>query len=152
MNKVPYQFLSRDWRPNLGILLLLVLQDPHAKFIPLNLEGPTISDAQNSFLTSRFTVDEIRKALKLLRRNKALGPDGFTMELFSKFWGLFQENFKSLFDDFYNNGKLNSCVKENFICLIKKKEDVLAKDVTPVSLTTLTYKILAKVLAKRLNK
>lgn len=58
-----------------------------------------------------------------------------------------------MFEEFYENGKLNSCVRENYICLIQKKEDaILVKDFVPISLTTLVYKLVAMVLAERLKK
>ena len=42
---------------------------------------------------------------------------------------------------------------ENFICLIKKKDDASkVKDFRPTSLTTLTCKLVAKVLAEKLEK
>lgn len=38
---------------------------------------------------------------------------------------------------FYGNGRLNACIKENFICLIQKKDCVVfVKDFRPISLTT----------------
>lgn len=56
-------------------------------------------------------------------------------------------------EEFYENGRLNSCVRENFIYLIQKKEDVVyVKDFKSINLTTLVYKIVAKVFAKRLKK
>jgi len=57
-----------------------------------------------------------------------------------------------ILEKFFINGKLKSCVQENFICLIKKKEDaVLVKDFRPISLTTLSYKVVAKGLAEWLK-
>lgn len=51
----------------------------------------------------------------------------------------------SLFKEFYENGKLNAWVKENFICLNPEKEDVIRiNDFRPISLTTSVYKIVAK--------
>lgn len=58
-----------------------------------------------------------------------------------------------MFEDFYGNGKLNSCVKENFIWLTRKKEDaMLVKDFRPISLTTIIYKVIAKVLVECLKR
>lgn len=86
-------------------------------------------------------------------KNKAPGLDGFTVEFLIKFWEVFKDNFTSLFDEFYENGRLNSCVKENFICLIKKKEDAtMVKHFRPISLTTLVYKVIAKVLVERMKR
>lgn len=58
-----------------------------------------------------------------------------------------------MFDEFHINGKLNACIKENFICLIPKKEESQqVKDFRPISLTASSYKIITKVLAERLKK
>lgn len=85
------------------------------KFIPINLPWLIVPEAQ-SMLVSRFTLVEIRNGLKSLGKNKAPGPDGFTMEFFLKFLDKFGDNFTSFFEEFYDNGY--SCVKENFICSI----------------------------------
>lgn len=110
-----------------------------------------VSEAQNDMLVSSFNLTEVRNALKSLGKNKFL-LDGFTVELFLKFWDKFNDNFTSFFEEIYDNGKLNLCVKENIICLIQKKEDaVLIKDFHPTSLTTLLYKIVAKIFAECLK-
>lgn len=75
----------------------------------------------------------------------------FTTEFLVKNWPNLKESFKRLFDDF-RNGKLNACIQENFICLIQKKEDVIhVRDLRPISRTTITYKVVAKMLADRLK-
>lgn len=57
------------------------------------------------------------------------------------------------FDEFYRNGHLNACLKENFICLLPKKELASkVKDFRPISLAHSIYKVLAKVLAERLKR
>ena len=49
--------------------------------------------------------------------------------------------------------KKKSYVEKKFICLIQKKEDaVQVWDFRPISLTTLTYKLIAKVLAEYLKR
>ena len=83
-------------------------------------------------------------------KNRASGSGGFTVEFFIKLWDMIKDNFSSLFIEFYENGRLNACIKENIICLIKEKEDAIkVRDFRPISLTTLLYKLIAKVLAER---
>ena len=95
---------------------------------------------------------EILLAVKTLGRNKALGPDDFTVEFLIKHWPIFKDTFEALLKNFHNNGRLNACIKENFICLVQKKELALEmKDFRSISLTTLSYKVVAKVLAERLK-
>ena len=63
-----------------------------------------------------------------------------------------KDSFKSLMDDFHKNGRLNTCIQENFICLVQKKDNAsVTKDFGPISLTTLSYKVIAKVLAEKLK-
>ena len=62
-------------------------------------------------------------------------------------------NFLSLFEELYKYGRLNACIQENFICLIQKKEVAVAvKDYRPISLITLSYKVIAKDLAEKFKK
>lgn len=85
-------------------------------------------------LVSQFTMVEIRQAIKDLGMNKAPGLDGYTVEFLLKFWDHFKEDFMKLSPEFYENGKLNACIKENFICLIPKKEDAVSvKDFSPLA-------------------
>ena len=102
-----------------------------------------------------FKIQSVRDKIctSITGKDKAPGPDGFTAEFLIRFWDHFKDNCLTLFNEFYENGRLNACVKENFICLIRKKEDaVRIKDFRPISLTTLIYKLFAKVLAERLKK
>lgn len=64
-----------------------------------------------------------------------------------------RSDFQALSDEFYKNGRLNACIKENFICLVQKKEAAsFVKDFQPISLITSIYKIITKVLVERLKK
>ena len=133
----------------LNFYMSLYLKLPSAGSFPTNLEWAIVSETPNTWPVSRFILEEIHKALKLLAKNKAPGPLLDTAEFFLKFWEHFKDNFKSLFEDFFDNEKLNACVKEDFICLIKKQEDVVrVRDFRPISLTNLAYKIVVKVLAE----
>ena len=58
-----------------------------------------------------------------------------------------------MFQDFFQNGVINSNVNETYIYLISKKLDAhTVADFRPVSLTTGLYKIIAKVLSECLKK
>lgn len=96
---------------------------------------------------SEILRDFSTRAIKRLGKHKAPGPDGFAAEF------LLKSIFLTLFEEFYKNGRLNACVLENFLCLIQRKENaVLIKDFRPISQTTLTYKVIAKVLPERPKK
>lgn len=92
---------------------------------------------QNIQLVTKFCLPDIKRAVQELekKKNKALGPVGFTLGFILKFWDQLKENFLKLFEEFYSNGKLNSCTKENFICFVQKEYAALIKDLRPISLS-----------------
>ena len=125
---------------------------PGNRSIPLIIDWPCITQAQNAALISQFPTEEIFLAVKALGRNKAPGIDGFTVEFPIKHWPIFKDSLEALLKDFHSNGRLNACIDENFICLVHKTELALEmKDFHPINLTTLSYKVVAKVLAERLK-
>ena len=57
-----------------------------------------------------------------------------------------------VFAEFYRTGIINGITNKTYICLIPKKlNSCQVKDFKPISLVTSLYKIIAKVLAKRLQ-
>lgn len=60
--------------------------------------------------------------LKAVGKCKAPGSDGFTVEIFLQFWDLMKEDIQALFEQLYDNVRLNACIQEDFICLIQKKK------------------------------
>lgn len=53
-----------------------------------------------------FRRDETKMALKAIEKNKALGPDGFSMEFFFlQSWLNFSSTFWKQFYELHNNGR-----------------------------------------------
>ena len=46
---------------------------------------PQVSQAENNFLTSPYTEEEVRKAVFQMEHNEAPGPDGFPAEFYQNF-------------------------------------------------------------------
>ena len=57
----------------------------HAGTFPSTFVWAVVSGDQNKKLTTKFSLLEIRTALKSMGRNKAPGLDGFSVEFFIKF-------------------------------------------------------------------
>lgn len=75
------------------------------------------------------------------------------MKFLQKFWPLLKENIMDLFSEFHSSGKYVKSLNSTFITLIPKKRDTKEfKDVWPISLVGCLYKLIAKVLARRLSK
>ena len=85
-------------------------------------------------------------------RDKAPGPDDFTIAVFQDCWDVIKENLVRVFDEFHRSGIINQSTNASCIVLLPKKS--MAKkisDYRPISLITSLYKIITKVLAGRLR-
>ncbi len=98
-------------------------------------------------------MEEVKKVTFQLGSDKALGPDGFNMRFYQKFWETIKEDLMCIFQELYD-GNLNSGPMDySFLCLIPKKEGaVTANDFRPISLINGVQKIISKVLANRLER
>ena len=100
-----------------------------------------------------FSEQEVWAAIKDCDGNKSPGPDGFNLMAIKKCWKVLKEDIMQFFSEFHENGKLLSGLCSSFITLIPKKDNPAnLDDYRPISLVGAVYKILAKVLSKRLIK
>ena len=84
--------------------------------------------------------------------SKAPSPNGYSMMVFQAHWDIVKADLVKVFDEFYRSGIINGISNETYICLIPKKlNSCRVGDFRPISLVTSLYKIIAKVLAKRLQ-
>jgi hypothetical protein len=112
---------------------------------------PSLSVEANSSLISLFGLEEIEEVVSECDGNKSPGPDGFNFNFVKKFWSLMKNEVRILFDQFHGNGSLPSGFSSYFVALIPKVCSPLSLgDFRPISLLGCLYKLLAKVLAKRL--
>lgn len=119
-----------------------------------DLPIPTIPLDQVSGLDAPIQQQEIVAAIKSLQPWKSPGPDGFP----SEFYAMFSEQLSPLFAeacaDSFNRGFLPSTLNHACITLLPKKykNPLECASYRPISLLNSDYKILAKVLAHRLEK
>ena len=100
-----------------------------------------------------FLEEEVRYAVFQLNRDKAPSPDGFTMALYHECWDVIKEDLMKVFQDFHSSGIINQSTNATFIALVPKKiQSHKVSDFRPISLVTSLYKIIAKVLSRRLRK
>ncbi|RVW27498.1 LINE-1 retrotransposable element ORF2 protein [Vitis vinifera] len=85
-------------------------------------------------------------------RDKAPGPDGFTIAVFQDCWEVIKEDLVRVFAEFHRSGIINQSTNASFIVLLPKKSmSRRISDFRPISLITSLYKIIVKVLAGRLR-
>ncbi|KAJ9697075.1 hypothetical protein PVL29_009023 [Vitis rotundifolia] len=127
---------DEGWRPSIDGLSFSVLGSSEAE----GLEIP-------------FSKGEVFVALSDLGKDKAPGPDGFTMAFWLFCWDVVKAEIMGFFRDFYDRDRFVKSLNATFLVLVPKKGDAEdLKDFRPISLVGSLYKLLAKVLANRIKK
>jgi len=104
--------------------------------------------AEASSLELPFQEWEILEVVKSMNKDKASGPDGFSIAFFQDCWNVIKTDIIGVFRDFYAHIKFVKSLNATFIALIPKKFGAMdLKDFQPISLVSGVYKIIAKVLA-----
>ena len=100
----------------------------------------------------RFQKDEIKQAIWDCGSEKSPGPDGLNFKFIKKFWQVIKPDVLRFLNEFYVNGIFPKGCNASFIVLIPKVADPqFLNDYKPISLIGCMYKIVAKLLAKRLK-
>lgn len=111
-----------------------------------------IQAIQLPVLDEPFSKEEIDRAVKEMAPDHAPGPDGFNGFFMKKCWHIISEDFYKFCEAFVNCSVNLECIKGSFITLIPKKDCPLTvNDYRPISLLNYSLKLLAKLLANRLQ-
>ncbi len=130
------------------------IQISSKNFINDTIINETLNEIDRKMCDSPLSYEEIAKAVKELPNNKSPGSDGFSIEFYKFFW----KDVKCLVTDSIlyglDKGILSIDQRRGVLALIPKKgKDVtLLKNWRPLTLLNTHYKILAKILAIRLQK
>lgn len=114
---------------------------------------PKISDGQRDDLCKPITLSEIKNCIQLLPNNKAPGPDGFNAEFYKKFNTILDNPLLEMLQSSFVAGALPPSLMEANISLVLKKgkPSEECSSYRPISVLNLDLKLLAKILASRLE-
>ncbi|KAH1033486.1 hypothetical protein J1N35_045660 [Gossypium stocksii] len=116
----------------------------------LNFKRLNESEARNLELS--FSMEEIKEAMWSCDENKAPCSDDFNL-FFRKCWGVVQNDLFEMLREFYITGKLERSINLSFIVLIPKNENLIRiSEFRTICLVSSLYKIVAKVLLRRLRE
>lgn len=120
--------------------------------MPRFLIDNRLEESEREVLIMEFTEEEIKAAVWDCDGSKSPGPDGFNLEFFRPCWDIVKGDVMRVVREFHMHGKLARGVNSSFITLIPKKEGCYGvKHLRPISLIGSVYKIIAKVMARRLK-
>lgn len=103
-------------------------------------------------LVAPVTGEEFKSALHALPNDKVSGPDEFTKEFFVAAWPIVGKEFIISVQSFFLFVFLPTGINATILSLIPKSEEARTmKDYRPIANCNLLYKVISKILARRLK-
>lgn len=100
-----------------------------------------------------FSKKEIWEGLKQCDKDKAQGPNRFNMGFIQELWHIITGDITEAFKELHENGTFLKSSKFSFMVFIPKVERAEnMRDFMPISLVTCIYKLISKLLARRMPK
>jgi hypothetical protein len=111
-----------------------------------------ITPEENEKLTAVIMEQEVKEAVFQMKHNKAPSPDGFPAEFYQKFWETIKGDLMVLFKDFFEKKLPLFSLNFGIITLLpKQKEATHIKQVRPICLVNVSFKIFTKVMVNRMT-
>jgi len=118
-----------------------------------NVETPTLSNLSKEMCDINITLSEVKVVVNNMKENRAPGLDGLTSEFYKKCWPFIDKIVYNMIIETFDKGELCDSMKKAVVTLIYKKGNKnMLNNYRPISLTNCDYKLIAFILAKRLQK
>ena len=118
----------------------------------LSIDHGSLDEQERDAMDEPLTEMELRQAINKGGGNKAPGPDGIGRALFLGMWEDLKQEWMEIFKDMFDNGRIEQPQTMGIvICIPKKKEPVQPSDYRNITLLNTDYKILARIIAARLQ-
>lgn len=112
----------------------------------------TIGKETNQKLIRKPTAKEIKDAVFSIHADKAPGPDGFSASFYQANWPIIGSDVVLEIQQFFKDGILPTSINKTHIRLIPKVNSAKTlPEYRPIALCSVYYKIISKVLSKRLQ-
>ena len=112
-----------------------------------------LDDNQRALCDAEITLEELKQALDTSPGGKTPGLDGLPKELYVAFWDLLAAPLLSMIQYSIVSGSLPRSCREGIISLVHKKGARTHLDnYRPLTMLTVDYKILSKVMANRIDR
>jgi hypothetical protein len=116
------------------------------------LDLPILDENKQRLCDGDISIQECEHAITNIKKNKSPGDDGLPVEFYNTFWEELKHLLVEVYNESYKNETLPISMRKSIIALIYKKGDRCnITNYRPISLTNVDYRILAFVLASRLQ-
>ncbi|KAK1297942.1 hypothetical protein QJS10_CPB14g01761 [Acorus calamus] len=117
----------------------------------LDVVPKIITPHDNALLLAIPSKAEIESITFSLKSSSAPGPDGFSGYFYHACWDIIQDDLVLAIQDFFRDRQILKAANTTFLALIPKcPHPNLVKDFRPISLCNLWYKIMSKIIARRM--
>ncbi|XP_050208579.1 uncharacterized protein LOC126657923 [Mercurialis annua] len=147
------------WEPELVKLITAYFEELYQTSFPSNIDQvlhsfpAKVTPNMNSVLTATVDAIEIQKAVFSIHPYKSPGSDGFTAFFYQQYWDIVGPSVILAVQDFFQSGCMLRGFNHTSITLIPKIPIPLhVSDLRPISLCSIFYKIISKVLTNRLQQ
>jgi hypothetical protein len=111
-----------------------------------------VTKEKNSALLWPITIEEVDQVLQDTPKSKDPGPDDFTSDFFHHCWPMIRMEVWEIIEDSRATGQVLQALNTTFLTLIPKEGQVHhPKQFRPIALCSVIYKLLTKVIARRLK-
>ncbi|KAI0493539.1 hypothetical protein KFK09_023657 [Dendrobium nobile] len=126
-------------------------------FCPIDIEDHSfipnrVTPEDNVSLSMCPLMEEVKNMLFDMNAESVVGPDGFTVKFFQHTWHFVCDDVYSAVVDFFNGSPIPKFFSTTSIALIPKNIEVNSwNDFRPISLCSIFYKLISKILVNRLS-
>ncbi|XP_010513742.1 PREDICTED: uncharacterized protein LOC104789794 [Camelina sativa] len=127
--------------------------NPSAIMEALDGMVPRVTDSMNAELIRPVSALEIKNAVFSIKGEKTPGADGMSSQFFKEYWDVVGPQVVQEVQQFFASGHLPSDWNFTQICLIPKVQNpTRMTNLRPISLCSVLYKTVSKVLCQRLKR
>ncbi|KAK2396003.1 hypothetical protein QL285_057684 [Trifolium repens] len=114
--------------------------------------GPSLTSDQREILVGPILEDEIYRAMKSIGDLKAPGLDGYGAKFFKTTWNIIKKDVIAAVMEFFNDETMYHAINSTLVTLIPKHSAAKTiKEYRPISCCTTIFKIISKILTRRLS-